>query len=480
MSKQSDWDHAIQLLAPPHECSILPIPCTKAQFLDQYSAGITNLSSVPQPSCFVEGGLMLAPSNFRSKLTSDIFERYINLPHWKNKHVFKKLIGKLRKSFNVDGMSISVVTESKTLIKIETLINVSEIPKSISFDGHAILSKDYFLILDATADWRFKKNPFVTGIPYIKFYCGVPILTAKNEVIGILSIYDSFAKLEFSIEACNLLKEFAREVITIIETPIDELDMHLKSKENCNNEEINDLTWKLGRATSTKPMMMTVFEKDGSGGRYTLNHNFRFSKELQKKATNEPNNERLWQKLSQIKSIKNAAMIFTRAFCKYYHFDFAYILEIKTSELYLLPLKLLPKDTFKVSYDDFKYKDKMIKNNSFNYDCLTRIVGINGTKHSSLSFDNQIHYQAFTSDHGISYKTGKKPALYNCGVIIPFHKNANKLIRMTQQNKSTVDVTLRRSGYLIAAFNENHNNFTTSTIENIFKDAFAFRNLYIA
>jgi hypothetical protein len=111
---------------------------------------------------------------------------------------------------------------------------------------------------------------------------------------------------------------------------------------------------------------------------------------------------------------------------------------------------------------------------------LTRIVGINGTKHSSLSFDNQIHYQAFTSDHGISYKTGKKPALYNCGVIIPFHKNANKLIRMTQQNKSTVDVTLRRSGYLIAAFNENHNNFTTSTIENIFKDAFAFRNLYIA
>jgi GAF domain-containing protein len=40
------------------------------------------------------------------------------------------------------------------------------------------------VILDAQTDWRFSKNPLVTGSPNIRFYAGAPLRTVEGYNIG--------------------------------------------------------------------------------------------------------------------------------------------------------------------------------------------------------------------------------------------------------------------------------------------------------
>lgn len=472
---------AMLFTAGSAECSIVPIPMSKVQFLDLYSRGNNNLSTVPRPLCFEDAELLLAPESYREHGRKKIAKQYLNLPHWQHKEIFRKIVGKLRKKFNVVGVTISIVTQNKTFVKIESILGVSEIPQSVSIDGHAMLSRDYFMILDATTDWRTKLNPFVTGVPNIKFYCGVPLLTVKNEIVGILAIHDAFGKSEFSPENCQLLKDCSKDIMIILNTPIEQL-LKINSKVGNNpiNSEMNELTEKLGRATSTKSLLMTVFEKDGSGGRYSQNHNFRFTKEIDQHSFGELNNRKLWQKLAKMKSIKNAAMVLTKAFSRYYHFDFVYIVEIRISESCHIESKLFPVNETNIEVDNCQFQDKIMKNYDQDYHCLTRIIGIHGNKFPTMNFDKALHYQAFTSDYGILYKSLELPSMYNRGVIMPFHKHGSKLIRTNKDQRPVIDATLRSGGYLLAMFNETNDNFTPENIENAYKDAMTFRKIYIS
>jgi hypothetical protein len=48
----------------------------------------------------------------------------------------------------------------------------------------------YFEVLDLTKDDRFNTLPFVTGAPFFKYYCGVPLRTKKGIAIGSLFALD--------------------------------------------------------------------------------------------------------------------------------------------------------------------------------------------------------------------------------------------------------------------------------------------------
>lgn len=472
---------AIVFTGDVNESLIEPIPMSKVQFLDIYSRGNHNLSTVPRPVCFQGDEWLLAPESYWEHDRKKIAKQYSNLPHWQHKQIFKKIVGKLRKQFNVVGVTISIVTQNKALIKIESILGVNEIPRPFSIDGHAMLSRDYFKILDASTDWRTKMNPFVTGVPYIKFYCGVPLLTDNNQIVGILALHDAFKKSEFGVENCQLLKNYSKEIMTLLDTPIDDLLRLDKKVDNkFIDNEINELTLKLGRATSTTSLLMTVFEKDGSGGRYTQNHNFRFSEQLEQHSFGELNNKKIWQKLAKMKSIKNAGMVLTRAFARYYQFDFVYILDFRINESCQIESKHFPIQEHAIEIENNQFTNKIIKKTTKHDSFITKIIGIHGNKFDSIQFDNALHIQALQSDYGISYKSLKAVSLYNRGVIIPFHKHESKLIRQTKDQLPILDIALRSGGYLIGMFNETRDNFTPQHIENAYKDVMTFRKIYIS
>ncbi|KAK6464025.1 hypothetical protein DFJ63DRAFT_58703 [Scheffersomyces coipomensis] len=471
-------------MAPLNDSKITPIPLTKAHFLDAYSKW--NLSMVPCPPCLENDGFMQAPECYNESLRTKAVERYKKLDHWNDKTIFKKPIARLRKTFEVSGVSISIIEHNKAHIKFETLLDANEIPRGICIDSHAILSQGYFLLLDATKDWRTSRNPLVTGLPYIKFYCGVPLLTTKNEIIGVLAIFDAFPKGEFSDDNCKKLQDFSKEIMILLDTPIEQLKAIQKKtldKSSQINSELNDLTLKLGRATSTKSMLMTVFEKDGSGSPYSQNHNFRFMK-ISKNEKNKDykfDEKKLWDSLVKIGTLKGAASGLATIISNRFKVSFVNVLEIRIAEPYQIPSEYFPSNETKIEAENYRYASKLIKQNKTDNQFMTRIIGTHGSSSNSFNLENTFLYQAFTSEFGIAFSNSQGNSMFNSGAIMPFYRHNSKLVRKSQEkDRKLIDVYLRSGGYLIAMLNESTDStFSNDDLSSIFMHTSILRQIYI-
>lgn len=66
-----------------------------------------------------------------------------------------------------------------------------DIPREISFCSYTVFKEEVVIVEDTLEDDFFKDNPGVTGEPYIRFYCGVPITTKDKLTLGTLCIMDT-------------------------------------------------------------------------------------------------------------------------------------------------------------------------------------------------------------------------------------------------------------------------------------------------
>ncbi|CCE82822.1 Piso0_002572 [Millerozyma farinosa CBS 7064] len=433
---------------------------------------------------------MPAPNAYVESRRRKPVEHYSALKTWEERSIFRKFISSLRKSYGVTGVSISLLDKNRQIIKYQTLLDMLEIPRIASLDAHALLSHEYFLLSDASKDWRTAHNPFVSGVPYIKFYCGVPLITSKNDVIGVLAVYDPFSKQEFSEEKINKLIATSKEIMKVLDTPLDELNSSNKQKVRGNDvasrkTELAELALKFGRATS-RGSSMTVFEKDGSGGPYFQNNNFRFTKLNQTKDTESVNNKVLYDKLFNVGSLKNAAYSLAKTISINFKINFVYILEIRIAEPYQIDGLYFPQEN-KIDAENFKYTNKLVKTDDEDNDFITRIIGMYGSSNSALNFENLIHYKAFTSEFGIQYKNTKENSLYNSGIIMPFYRHNSKLVRKNKINNNPgskkpkkVKLYLRSGGYLIALFNKPPSHeFNSDSVSRIFDKTSILRRIYI-
>ena len=95
-----------------------------------------------------------------------------------------------QKVFHVKTVLISLIDANRQWFKSRQGLDASETPRDISFCGHVILQDDIFEISDALEDQRFALNPLVTGNPWIRFYVGIPIKSARGNNLGTLCMID--------------------------------------------------------------------------------------------------------------------------------------------------------------------------------------------------------------------------------------------------------------------------------------------------
>ena len=100
-----------------------------------------------------------------------------------------------RLAATVTGAAFSLVTlvdRSRQWIKSrhgQDLLS-TDTPRALTFCSHAILQPEPLIVSDATQDGRFASNPLVTGAPGIRFYAGVPLITAEGHALGTLCVLD--------------------------------------------------------------------------------------------------------------------------------------------------------------------------------------------------------------------------------------------------------------------------------------------------
>ena len=84
------------------------------------------------------------------------------------------------------------------------------------FGAYAIESDELLLVEDAIQDPRFATHPSVVGEPQIRFYAGIPLVSALGPRIGVLAVLDTTPR-RLNDSQIELLQALARQVSDLLE-----------------------------------------------------------------------------------------------------------------------------------------------------------------------------------------------------------------------------------------------------------------------
>jgi signal transduction histidine kinase len=111
---------------------------------------------------------------------------------------------------------ITLIDKNRQWFKSKIGIELSEIPRDVSFCDYTIRSNEVFEVQDTLLDDRFKNNPFVTGDPYVRYYAGAPLRNEEGYRLGSLAIIDKIPR-KINEEEKEILKLLARQVVNYFE-----------------------------------------------------------------------------------------------------------------------------------------------------------------------------------------------------------------------------------------------------------------------
>lgn len=112
---------------------------------------------------------------------------------------------------------VSLIDSDRQWFKSRVGLEVRQTPRDLAFCAHAILEPgQVFQVHDAHDDPRFADNPLVTGAPHIRFYAGMPLVTADNHALGTLCVIDH-APRELTPAQHRTLQVLGRHVIKLLE-----------------------------------------------------------------------------------------------------------------------------------------------------------------------------------------------------------------------------------------------------------------------
>ena len=112
--------------------------------------------------------------------------------------------------------SVTLIDRDRQWFKSQVGLTATETPRDISFCSRAILSKEMMVVPDAAADICFRKNPFVTGPPHIRFYAGVPLTDPDGFNLGTLCVIDRVPRDLTPVQRDSLIT-LAGQVVVLLD-----------------------------------------------------------------------------------------------------------------------------------------------------------------------------------------------------------------------------------------------------------------------
>jgi len=111
---------------------------------------------------------------------------------------------------------IAFVDEQRVWFKAKIGLEVDEIPRDDSFCARAIVQSDVLIVPDPISDKGFM-NSFLVEKIGIRFYAGIPLITADKYSVGTLAVMDRVPH-QMTAEQIDSLQILARRIVGELET----------------------------------------------------------------------------------------------------------------------------------------------------------------------------------------------------------------------------------------------------------------------
>lgn len=104
---------------------------------------------------------------------------------------FDRIVAMAQKVYRTEAAVFSVVDHNREWHKARIGTPVEQVDRTNSFCSVTIQQDGAMIVEDAASDERFRSNPAVSGMPGVRFYAGVPIVSPSGEHIGALCVVDT-------------------------------------------------------------------------------------------------------------------------------------------------------------------------------------------------------------------------------------------------------------------------------------------------
>jgi PAS domain S-box-containing protein len=118
---------------------------------------------------------------------------------------------------------ITLLDKDRLLFLSANQQNLAEIERTFSFGDKTIQSEEIHEVTDALQHDVFKHNPYVAGPPYLRYYCGTPLIDENGYRLGVLCVSDTVPH-SLSDNQKNSLVLLSRQVM-------QGFKLHLREKE---------------------------------------------------------------------------------------------------------------------------------------------------------------------------------------------------------------------------------------------------------
>jgi PAS domain S-box-containing protein len=131
----------------------------------------------------------------------------------KGKEAFNDLTIIAASVCNTEHAYITLVDDERLHFLASKDYLLKDIDQTISFCSITIQSNDIHEVRDALEDETFKNNPFVIGEPYVRYYCGAPLIDENTgDKLGALCVIDTKPGTLTDIQKTSL-KLLAKQVM---------------------------------------------------------------------------------------------------------------------------------------------------------------------------------------------------------------------------------------------------------------------------
>lgn len=132
---------------------------------------------------------MAAPSNKDAALRAQILHS-MNILDTTPEETFDRITRIASTALNMPIALVSLLDEDRQWFKSAHGLDLRETPLEHSFCQYASDDGSLLEVMDAADDVRFAQSPFVSGPTGIRFYAGVPVMSAEGVRIGTVCVLD--------------------------------------------------------------------------------------------------------------------------------------------------------------------------------------------------------------------------------------------------------------------------------------------------